>query len=61
VIHNPDGYIYVYMVRCADGSYYAGITRGSLEVRISQHNTGHFGGYTAAGRSFWYGSRISSG
>jgi hypothetical protein len=33
---NPDRYIYVYILRCADGSYYVGITRGSLEIRVSQ-------------------------
>jgi putative endonuclease len=41
---------FVYMVRCSDGSYYIGSTRASLEQRISQHNTGHFGGYTAKRR-----------
>ena len=41
---------YLYILRCADGSYYVGTTRGSLETRISQHNTGHFGGYTASRR-----------
>jgi putative endonuclease len=50
VSRNPDGYFYVYILRCADGSYYVGLTRGSLEIRISQHNTGHFGGYTASRR-----------
>ncbi len=47
---NPDGYIYVYMLRCADGSYYVGLTRGALETRVSQHNEGTFGGYTASRR-----------
>jgi putative endonuclease len=41
---------FVYMVRCSDGSYYIGSTRASLEQRISQHNTSHFGGYTAKRR-----------
>jgi putative endonuclease len=41
---------YVYMLRCADGSYYVGKTQGSLEERVSQHNVGHFGGYTATRR-----------
>src|ERR1700760_4678071 len=36
----------LYIVRCADGSYYVGVTRSSLEVRIAQHNSGTFGGYT---------------
>ena len=47
---NPDGYIYVYMLRCADGSHYVGNTRGSLEDRVGQHNAGSFGGYTSARR-----------
>jgi putative endonuclease len=38
---------FVYLLRCADGSYYVGSTRGSLEQRLAEHNTGHFGGYTA--------------
>jgi predicted GIY-YIG superfamily endonuclease len=43
-------HIFVYMLRCSDGSYYVGSTRASLEQRVSQHNTGHFGGYTAKRR-----------
>tara|TARA_R110000796_G_scaffold223993_3_gene340252 strand:+ start:136 stop:471 length:336 start_codon:yes stop_codon:yes gene_type:complete len=39
---------YVYMLRCRDGSYYVGSTRGSLEHRINEHNQGTFRGYT------WY-------
>jgi putative endonuclease len=34
-------HIFVYMLRCADGSYYVGSTRAGLEQRISQHNLGH--------------------
>ena len=41
---------YFYLLRCADGSYYAGTTRASLELRIAQHNDGTFGGYTSARR-----------
>ncbi|HKO10018.1 MAG TPA: GIY-YIG nuclease family protein [Alphaproteobacteria bacterium] len=37
---------FVYLLRCSDGSYYVGSTRGSLEGRIAEHNAGHFGGYT---------------
>jgi putative endonuclease len=37
---------FVYMLRCSDGSYYVGTTRASLERRISEHNSGLFGGYT---------------
>jgi putative endonuclease len=47
---SPDDDIYVYILRCADGSYYVGITRGSLEDRVAQHNAGNFGGYTASRR-----------
>jgi putative endonuclease len=45
-----DDYAYVYMLRCADGSYYVGSTRGSLADRVGQHNAGSFGGYTASRR-----------
>ena len=38
---------FLYILRCADGSYYIGTTRTSLETRIAQHNDGTFGGYTA--------------
>jgi putative endonuclease len=41
---------FVYMLRCQDGSYYVGSTRATLEQRVSQHNAGTFGGYTAKRR-----------
>jgi predicted GIY-YIG superfamily endonuclease len=41
---------YVYILRCADGVYYIGSTRASLEQRLAQHNAGSFGGYTARRR-----------
>jgi putative endonuclease len=41
---------FLYILRCADGSYYIGITRTTLEVRIAQHNAGALGGYTAVRR-----------
>ena len=41
---------YVYILRCADGSYYVGSTRTSLEERLAQHDAGSFGGYTARRR-----------
>jgi putative endonuclease len=41
---------FVYMLRCADGSYYVGTTRGSLERRIAGHDAGTFGGYTSSRR-----------
>lgn len=31
---------FVYMLRCADGSYYVGSTRVSLDHRLWQHSTG---------------------
>jgi predicted GIY-YIG superfamily endonuclease len=37
---------WVYLLRCADGSYYAGHT-DDLEKRIGEHMTGACGGYTA--------------
>jgi putative endonuclease len=41
---------YLYILRCADGSYYVGSTRGSLETRIAEHEAGAFDGYTARRR-----------
>ena len=38
---------YLYMLRCADGSYYVGTTRDNLEKRIAEHQEGAFNGYTA--------------
>ena len=40
---------HTYLLRCADGSYYAGHT-DNLEQRIGQHQTGMTGGYTARRR-----------
>jgi len=37
---------WVYLLRCADGSYYAGHT-DDFEKRIGEHTTGGCGGYTA--------------
>jgi putative endonuclease len=43
--------VYVYMVRCADGSYYVGSATGEdLAPRIDQHNAGVYPGYTFARR-----------
>jgi putative endonuclease len=40
-----------YILRCADGSCYIGTSRSEdLETRISQHNQGTSGGYTAKRR-----------
>ncbi|MEM7690327.1 MAG: GIY-YIG nuclease family protein [Pseudomonadota bacterium] len=37
---------HTYLLRCNDGSYYAGHT-DNLDQRIAQHNSGELGGYTA--------------
>jgi len=37
---------YAYLLRCNDGSYYAGHT-DDLERRMSEHQSGAFGGYSA--------------
>ncbi len=42
--------IYLYMLRCADGSYYVGLTRAGLEKRVGKHNSGMFKGYTPSRR-----------
>jgi putative endonuclease len=41
---------FLYILRCADGSFYIGVTRTALEIRIAQHNSGVLGGYTATRR-----------
>jgi len=41
---------YVYMLRCADGSYYVGSSRGGLERRLDEHNAGLHRGYTSSRR-----------
>jgi putative endonuclease len=38
---------FVYMLRCADSSYYVGSTIIGLERRVAEHNTGMLGGYTS--------------
>ncbi len=38
---------YLYILQCADGSYYVGTTRNNLEMRIAEHQAGAFHGYTA--------------
>ena len=37
---------WIYILHCADGSYYTGHT-DNLEQRLAQHEAGSFGGYTA--------------
>ena len=41
---------YVYILRCGDGRYYVGSTRGTLEARVNEHNAGTYGGYTKSRR-----------
>jgi putative endonuclease len=38
---------YLYILRCADGSYYVGTTRNDLETRIAEHQAGSYNSYTA--------------
>jgi len=40
---------HAYLLRCNDGSYYAGHT-DDLDLRMGQHQSGVMGGYTAARR-----------
>jgi putative endonuclease len=59
--------IYIYMLRCADGSYYVGSATGSdLNNRIDQNNSGAYPGYTFSRRPVvvvWseYFDRITDG
>jgi len=41
---------YLYIVRCADGTYYTGTARHGLEKRIAEHNAGAYDGWTARRR-----------
>jgi putative endonuclease len=41
---------FVYILKCRDGRYYVGTTRGSLEQRFAEHNAGTFGGFTKSRR-----------
>ncbi len=40
----------VHMLLCADGSYYAGLTRKEVETRVSEHNLGINADYTTRRR-----------
>jgi putative endonuclease len=40
----------VYILRCADGSYYTGLTREDVEARVWEHNNDPIDGYTARRR-----------
>ena len=46
---NLDG-AYLYILRCADGSYYVGTTVSGLDRRFAEHQAGTFGGYTSTRR-----------
>ena len=41
---------FLYILRCIDGSFYIGVTRAELEIRIAQHNAGTLGGHTSTRR-----------
>jgi putative endonuclease len=41
---------FVYILHCADGSYYVGSTRKSLEERVGEHNSGLIRGHTRSRR-----------
>jgi len=41
---------FVYILKCRDGHYYVGSTRGNLEKRVAEHNAGTYGGYTKSRR-----------
>src|SRR5258708_26328765 len=41
---------YLYILRCADDSYYVGTTRKTLEERLAEHNAGLHGGFTPTPR-----------
>ncbi|HEU5017647.1 MAG TPA: GIY-YIG nuclease family protein [Pseudolabrys sp.] len=41
---------WLYILRCADGAYYTGTTRASLEQRVAEHQAGHFPGFTSKRR-----------
>jgi putative endonuclease len=41
---------FLYILLCADGKYYVGTTRKSLEERVAEHNAGFHKGFTATRR-----------
>jgi putative endonuclease len=45
-----DRQIFVYMLLCADGSYYVGLTSAGIEHRFWEHQCGRFRGYTYSRR-----------
>ena len=45
-----EGGAYLYILLCADGSYYTGTARMGLEQRVAEHNSGAYGSYTVQRR-----------
>jgi putative endonuclease len=41
---------YLYILRCADRSYYVGTSRKDLDARVAEHNSGIYNGYTSGRR-----------
>jgi len=41
---------YLYILRCADETYYVGSTQKDLAARVAEHNAGALGGYTVRRR-----------
>jgi putative endonuclease len=41
---------WLYILKCADDSYYVSTSRVSLEQKVAEHDAGHYGGYTARRR-----------
>ena len=41
---------WLYILRCADGSYYTGTTRAEIQQRVTEHQAGRFPGFTARRR-----------
>ncbi len=41
---------FVYILRCCDGRFYVGSTRGDLDKRFAEHNAGTYGGFTKSRR-----------
>lgn len=38
----------VYILKCADDSYYVGLTKRPVEMRVAEHNSGLIKGYTSS-------------
>ena len=47
---DPMDRAFVYILRCADGSLYTGVTRRSVDERVSEHNAGPVDSYTSIRR-----------